>query len=324
MKPAPAAAALLAAATLAAAPAVLPGCALEGSGAGSASLRRAEQLRAMGVADRALAEFERAIAENPRLTVAYLGAADIYRQRGEFGLAEQRYRTATRLEPDNFDAQYAHGLVLQLLDRVAEAVRSYLSALAIKPDDFEANLNIATAYLQLGEPEQARLYAERAVRLDGASGPARANLGSVYAALGDHDAAVVEYQQAAELMTLSPELLLNLADSLGKSGRHAEAAATLEQLIRIRPGPVAHERRGAALFKLRRYDEALRAFRAAAELDPRHFPAWNGIGVSLLNRYLWSDQTDDDALAGALEALRRSLRIEPNQPRIIELLRRYG
>jgi len=278
----------------------------------------------MGVRDRALAEFERAIAENPNLTVAYIGAADIYRQRGEFDLAEQRYRAATEIEPDNFDARYAHGLVLQLLDRIAEAVRSYLTALAIRPDNFEANLNIATAYLQLGEPAQARLYAERAVRLDGASGPARANLGSVYAALGDHDAATVEYQQAAELMDLSPELLLNLADSLAKTGRHAEAAATLEQLVRIEPRPVAHERRGAALFKLRRYDEALRAFREAVDLDPRHYPAWNGVGVCMLNRYIWSDLTDDDALEAAVEALRRSLRIEPSQPRIVELLRRYG
>lgn len=290
----------------------------------AAAVDKASDLRQEGVDAAALAEFERAIELNPTLTVAYLGAGDIYRERGDYGLAEQRYGAAATLEPRNFDAQYNHGLVLQLLNRVAESVRAYLRALAIREDDFNANLNLATAYLQLGEPNQARPFAERAVRADAGSGPARVNLGAVYAAMGQHTAAVIEYQQAAELMTLTPELLLNLADSLGQVERYEEMAATLDQLIRLAPSAVAYERLGSARFRLKRYDEALAAFQRAAEMDPGHFPAWNGVGVCLLNRYLWSDKQDDPARQQAVEALRRSLRLEPGQTRIVELVRRYG
>ncbi|MAY73766.1 MAG: hypothetical protein CMJ31_03400 [Phycisphaerae bacterium] len=288
-----------------------------------AAMERAAEMRT-GSPEAALAEFERAIELNPTMTVAYLGAGDIYRERGDYALAENRYGAAARLEPRNFDAQYNHGLVLQLLDRVTESIRAYLRALSIREDDFNANLNLATAYLQLGEPTQARPFAERAVRLDPNSGPARANLGSVYAALGEHGVAVIEYQQAAERMKLTPELLLNLADALGQTERYEEMAATLDQLIRLEPSAVAYERLGAARFRLRQYDAALEAFQSATELDPSHYPAWNGVGVCLLNRFVWSGKQDRDAQREAVGALRRSLRIEPGQTKIVELVRRYG
>lgn len=285
---------------------------------------RARILAEQGLDQIALAEFERAIAINPKLTPAYIGMGEIHKKSGDLNKAEQAYGKAAEVEPQNFDAQYQHGLVLQLLNRVADAVRSYIRALQIKPNDFEANLNLATAYLQLNEPGAALPYAQRAVSLDGNSGPARVNLGAVYAALEDAESAVVEYQQAAELMELSPQLLLNLADSLGKTGRYAEMQNTLEQLLQMAPTPVAYERLATALFKQRQYDEALANFRKSLELDPNYYPSLNGVGVSLLNRYLGSEKQDVEALREGLGALRRSIQIERRQPAVVELIARYG
>ncbi len=292
--------------------------------AGFSQVERARKLERAGDLDGALKMFERAIEFNPELTIAYLGAGDIYRKRGDYVSAEQQYARAAEIEPRNFDAQYLHGLTLQLLDRLAEAIRAYLRALAIRPNNLEANLNIATAYLQIGEPRQALVYGLRAVRIDGANGPARANLGAIYAALGQHEAAVAEYQQAAELMELTPELLLNLADSLSRTGRHEEAMSTLDQVIRIKPNAIAYERLGAAAFRMRDYETAQESFELALDLDPNHYPALNGLAVCRLNAYLWSGETDTMSKDEAVRLLRRSLQIEPNQPRIIELLRRYN
>lgn len=277
-----------------------------------------------GDLDAALAAFERAIAVNPELTVAYLGAGDIYRKRGDLPSAERRYAKAAEVDPANFDAQYLHGLTLHMLDRLAEAVRAYLRALAIRPHDLDANLNAATAYLELGEPRQALVYGVRAVRLNSSHGPARANLGAIYAALGDHQAAVTEYQQAAELMDLTPQLLLNMADSLSRIGRHEEAINTLERVIRLEPSAMAYERLGAASFRMRDYARAQESFELALEFDPNHYPALNGLAVARLNSYLWSNRTDTRARDEAIRLMRRSLQIQQDQPRILELLRRYG
>ena len=76
---------------------------------------------------------------------------------------------AARLAPRNFDAQYGHGRALQMLERFIEAVRAYHRALTIRPDNINANQNLATTYLQLGEPSSALVFAEKAVELDPAS-----------------------------------------------------------------------------------------------------------------------------------------------------------
>ena len=288
------------------------------------AVRRGNSLRAQGQLDDALKEFERAIENNPTLTVAYMGAGDIYRQKGDYAGAEKEYAQAATLDPRNFDAQYLHGLMLQLMSRASDAVKAYLAALSVKPEDFNANLNLATAYLQLSEPMQSLPYAERAVRINSQSAPARTNLGAVYNALGRYEDAVVEYQQAAELAPLSAPLLLNLADALGKSGRTAEMVNTLEQLTKTAPSASAYERLGSGLFKLRRYDESLATFRRSIEIDANHYPALNGIAVCKLNEYLWSEEKNEEARAEAVRNLRRSLQLERRQPKIAELLGRYN
>lgn len=287
------------------------------------AIDRAEAFRRQGYADEALREFERAIAINPKLTVAYMGAGDIYREKGDYPTAEQRYGSAAQLEPSNFNAQYLHGLMLQLLDRAAEAVRAYLRAAAIKPDDFNTNLNLATAYLQLNEPSQGVTYAERAVRIDNRSAPARVNLGSIYTALGRNEDAIVEYQQAAELAELSAPLLLNLADAYGRAKRYEEMVNTLDRLVKTEPTALGYERLGSGLFRMKRYTESLTAYRKAIDIDPNHYPAHNGVAVNLLNVWILGGQEDDASHREAIASLKRSLQIERDQPKVLELLTRY-
>lgn len=288
------------------------------------AVTRGQLLATQGFDQIALMEFERAIAINPTLTPAYIGMADIHKKMGNLTEAAAGYTRAAQLEPGNFRAHYGQGLMLQLLGRVTDAVRSYLRALSISPNDFDANLNLATAYLQLGEASAALPYAQRAVRITGSSGPARVNLGAIYAALGEDEKAVTEYQQAAELMELTPELLLNLADSLGKTGKYAEMQNVLEQLVKQRATAPAYERLATALFRQGKFDESLATFRKALELDANYYPALNGVAVNLLNKYIASDRQDTASQREAIEALRKSLQVEPKQPAVIDLLSRYG
>lgn len=285
---------------------------------------QADELLLEGRDEEALALLTRAIERNPTLTIAHLKIADIYESRGDYSSAERAFASAAEQEPDNFDAQYGQGRMLQLLQRLAEAVRAYLKALAIRPTDFGANLNLATTYLQLDGPQQALHYAQQAVRIDPASGAAHANLGAVYSALGQHRDAVFEYESAAELMELIPPLLLNLAESQGKIERYQEMLNTLSLAVRLQPSAVGYERSGFALFKLRRYDEARRAFEQSLALDENHYPALNGMGVLLLNQYILSDRKDIGARDQAIAYLRKSLRINERQTRIVDLVSTYG
>lgn len=289
------------------------------------SLERAREARAMGDIRLALAELERAIAFNPRFTPALLEAGDIHLEMGETALAERSFAAAARAEPRNFDAQFRHAAALRTLGRTDEAVRAYLRALSIRANDFDAMLGLSTAYLESGNPEQALPYAQRATQNRPRSGEARMHLGTVYAALNRHEEAVIEYRQAAELLPKpAPGLLLNMAESFNQLGRFAEMVGALTEVVAAEPSPVAYERLGSGLFRLRRYDESLAAFKAAVALDPDYAPALNGVAVCELNNYLWSGKSDGAARERAVEAMRRSLRVDRAQPRIVELLRRYS
>lgn len=291
----------------------------------SAFIAAAEAAVRAGDKAKALEAFGRAIEVNPTLTAAHMGMADLYRMDGDFSKAEVGYRDAARTEPRNFDAQYFHGLMLHVLNRVSDAIQAYLRALSVRPDDFNANLNVGAAYYQLAEYGQALPFALKATRLESRNGAARFSLGAIYAGLGRHQEAIGEYEQALDNNAELPaKLLLNLSASYGALQRFAEMRNTLERLIKIEPSPAAFERLGFARFRLEDMPQAIAAYSEALKLDKDYFPALNGLGVCELNTYLWSDRTDSGARERALTSLRRSLQITRNQPRVEELLRRYG
>ena len=100
---------------------------------------------------------------------------------------------------------------------------------------------------------------------------------------------------------------------------------TLNRSLQIEQSAYAHERIGYARFKLREYEAAERAFRDAVELDPAyHPPRPNGLGVCLLNEYIATGSDDDAIKREAIGMLRQSLRVENNQPRIVDLVSRFG
>ena len=292
-------------------------------GPGQANVEAGERALDAGNNAAALEEFAKAIAINPTLTDAHMGMGDIYRTEGDYSQAEKSYARAAELAPKNFDAQYYHGLMLHLLDRVTDAVGAYLKALSINPQDFQTNLNLSVAYYQLGESNQAYTFGERAVKLDPKNGPARVNLAAVYADLGRHEEAATEFQQSFELVESTPRILLAYAECLKNLNRYGEMRSTLEQLVKNQPSAAAWERLGYAQFKLSEFSKAEESFDQSLKLDANYFPALNGLGVCELNRYAWSNNADNEAKVRGLNALKKSLMINRNQPSIEALIGRF-
>ncbi len=305
-------------------------CGLAMAGCGPTRQHRAREhveqgqdLLQKGLSESALAAFTLAIEENPRLTDAHMGVGDVQRQRGNYGEAKSAYEEATRLSPNSFDAHYYLALMQQLLGEVQAAIKTYLRALTLNPNSFDANKNLASAYLQLGRPSDALPYAERAVYLDPSSQIGWANLAATQSLLGQFDKAVDSYRQATELGEYAEPVLLGLADAHIRLGNFERAMITLESLIRTQPSATAYERLGYAQFKVRRFTESLASFRSATSLDENDPASLNGLGVCLMTLYIQGGRTDGSQRDEALDSWRRSLRLKPDQPRILDLLSRY-
>lgn len=286
-------------------------------------LTTAAAAKESGDYDAALAMFQEVLAENPTITTAHLGVADIYVVKKDYEKAEPHYGLAAKLEPRNFDAQYGHGLALQMLNRFVDAVRAYQRALTIDPDSVKANLNLAITYLQMNEAQSAVVFAEKAVAIEPGNGSARVNLGAAYEKVGKNKQAIEQYTAAMELVENTPPLMMNLINVLTAEKRYQEAANTAENLVKIDPSANAYERLGWCYFRLSIFDKSIAAYRDAVQIDHNHWQSYNGIGVNALNTWLLSKKRDGDAMKEARDSFQRSLRINPDQQKLITLMSTY-
>ncbi len=287
-------------------------------------LDAAESLRTSGDQEGALAAFQDLLAVNPLLPEAYVGVGDVRFTQGRYQDAEPNYRKASKLDPGDFRAQYGHGRSLQMLGRAAESLGAYQRALIADPKSAEVNLNMATAYLSLGDARAAARFAERAVELAPKNAAAHVNLGVAYERLGRPSDAITQYLAATELMSPTPQLLMNLVNAYVADRRYPEAVNTALSLTKLASGPETFERLGWAEFRAGNYESSSAAYRQAVVLDPKYWPAWNGIGVNALNRWLASDKADGASANEARKAFRSSMQSNPDQPKLLKLYTTYG
>ena len=300
-----------------------PLTAVEPDQAAQDRLQAAAVAEAAGDYEAALAGFQQILARNPTVVEAYLGVGRIRLATDDPAMAEPAFRRAARLAPRNFDAQYGHGTALRMLGRLTDAVLAFQRALTIRPSDFDANRDIALSLVDLGRVDTALGFARRAVEIRPDDGEARVNLGTIESRAGNTVAAIEQYVAAIELMGNDPRVLENLVYALAAERRYEEALNTAEQLIRIAPNPNVWERIGWCNFKIRRYQVAREAYESALAIDPEHWPSLNGLGVSALNGWLLSEGTDEAERKTAGDAFLQSLRLNPDQQPVINLLIEY-
>ncbi|MCH2139209.1 MAG: tetratricopeptide repeat protein [Phycisphaerales bacterium] len=290
-----------------------------------ASVAHGESLVDDGEYQAAVVLFEAVIAEYPETVPAWIGLGDAHAGLREWQEAEPSYAEASRLDPTSYDAQLGHGTSLQVLDRFDEALGAYHRALVIRPDSVQAARGLGTTYLQMGEPVHAVPFTRRAVLLDDTDGRSWVALGAALQGSGDHALALDAYVSAAERMDVSPQLLRNLLNAYVRLDRYREVIGTAQTLESLQ-GPEPHplERTGWAWFKLGEFDRSAAAYRRATEADPNWWRAWNGLGVTAMNRWLLSGRTDIDAKQEAADSLRTSLRLNPRQQKVVELVSRYS
>ncbi|MAC20367.1 MAG: hypothetical protein CMJ23_11980 [Phycisphaerae bacterium] len=292
-----------------------------------AQAMRADEGRTLindGAPEEAIVVFESLLDENPSLTVAYIGIGTAYDSMGDAIRAEPAFARATRLEPRNFDAQFGHGEALRALGRFRAALRAYQQALVVEPDAADALGALAATFLELDLARSAIAPAERMVELRPGDGAALVNLGTAYMLAGRPSDAIDTYEIAIEMVGNDPELIGNLIECYAIEERFQESVNAGQVLLAIAPSAIAWERQGRGYFRLGDYDASVESYRRAVEIDPEYWPALNGIGVNELNAWLSSERTELEAREEAASAFRASLRINPDQPKVVRLLTTYS
>lgn len=151
-------------------------------------------------------------------------------QKSDFAGAETLLREAIAKDPNNYQAWFDLGFVLNRLGRSDESIGAYRTAVAAKPEVFESNLNLGLMLVRANRPEEAAQYLRAATGLKPtahvAEGQERAWLALARLLENKKPAdALLAYQKAAELVPkdAEPHLSAGLLHERQKEFSDAEA-----------------------------------------------------------------------------------------------------
>jgi tetratricopeptide (TPR) repeat protein len=277
-----------------------------------------------GNRERAMAALQSAVQENPDHIMARFLMGTIFKEKGEYAAAAEQYKRAAELASSVAGNFYNLGLMYHLLNRLQEAAASYVHAINLNPQDLKSNMYLGLVYTALGKPQIGLPYSQRAVELDPQSGEAIANLGVVLDALADYPGAERAYRRGIELDSDRTETAINLAGNLAAQKRYHEAANVYQEILKKTDSSLLRQRYGHVLFQGGQQDSAVVQFEQALKINARNYQAMNGLGEALIAQYRRSAMLDDTKLNQAVAQWKKSLELNPQQPRIEALLKEYA
>jgi len=156
--------------------------------------------------------------------IAYLTAVRDHDWAG----AEDQFKRALELNPDDADAHDLYGRLCAALGRYDEAIT--LQRRAQELDPLSHRLDVVSTLLRAGRHHEAVVGARNAVELDPGHDRARATLGWAYFLSGRQEEGLVELERAVAISPNSTLWLGQLGQAYGMAGQTPKALEVLRQL----------------------------------------------------------------------------------------------
>jgi tetratricopeptide (TPR) repeat protein len=137
--------------------------------------------------------------KNPNDFEAHYNLGALLQMRGELGESAAHFAKAVRIRPEDATANNAFGAALLGGGRTAESIPYLAAALRARPDYFDAHYNLGNALASQGDFIGALVHFRAAVRLNPQDANAEANLGSALAETGNVKEARFHYERALAL-----------------------------------------------------------------------------------------------------------------------------
>jgi Flp pilus assembly protein TadD len=214
-------------------------------------------------------QFRQSVEIEPNIT-GYGNLGLIYWRRGDVKLAEQAWREALRLAPNDSSLLNNLGLVCTKLGRYAEAVSLFRKAIELKPDDPSPHSNLGIAYEKTGQHGAAETEFRTALSLAPQKFETRNRLGMLYLEAGRLEEAEEQFRLSLKTQANDTgycglgEIYLR-RDDRGAAERAFHSAASLNP-----NNSQTHFKLGALYLSQGRRAEALREYQAGLKSDPEN------------------------------------------------------
>ncbi|MGW0862305.1 tetratricopeptide repeat protein [Streptomyces sp. NPDC002611] len=250
---------------------LLSHAALDAPDQARARVIRGDELRGAGAYTDALAEYDRAVALDPELAVAYRYRAGIRGDLGDHDAAIADLDRAVALEPNHAGYVALRGEHHRIARHDTEALRDLTEAIRLDPANDFAWASRGATHERRGDLDAALSDLGRSLDLKPDYAWALARRARVWRTLGDSARQLADLDRALALTPDWPWARCERGDALRTAGRDEEAVADLTHALALDPAYTsAYASRGASLAHLGRHTEALADLNRAVELRPTY------------------------------------------------------
>jgi tetratricopeptide (TPR) repeat protein len=209
------------------------------------------------------------MAESPARATVNQGGLRL--ARGDLDGAEELYREAILIDPDNSTAHANLGYLLALRGRHEEAIGEAERAIALDPARSAPWAHMGMSQVALGSIGDGLSSLSRAVRLDPENHFAWDAMGRTLLALGRPDEAEIAWASAVAARPGDVDLLISLATALAAQDKTMEAIRVLIRATSIAPDSArAWTQLGVVALVRQDYGTAGEALLEALDLDPAY------------------------------------------------------
>jgi protein O-mannosyl-transferase len=214
-----------------------------------------------------------------------------------------QYRHARAIDPKSLKVLHGLGTAYLSLGQLDEAEDFFRKALAVDPADPGSHSDLGFALTKRGRYDEALEHYRQALAAEPDFALAHYNFGLALYDLRRFDEASQQYREALRLQTNNPEVYNNLGNALTACGRLDEAIPQFEESIRRKPDyAAAHFNLALALIGKGRFPAAELHCRRAIALQPDIAPARVQLGRLLARQGKWDE---------AIDHYRQALQIAP-------------
>ncbi|MGB8260979.1 MAG: tetratricopeptide repeat protein [Terracidiphilus sp.] len=203
---------------------------------------------------------------------------------GDLDSAQSILLSLHQRHPGIFEIDESLGLLYAGRENYSQALALLQAAARERPRSAVAHVNLGAALYKLHRNPDALGEFETAVRLDARSVTAQQSLGQVLLEEHKPERAVEAFSAALALKPGDDDLTFGLASALAACGRLDDAAHTLSLSPAVDRSAAAQSLLGEIAEKKGAYEEAVRRFGRAQELEPSEANAWM-VGVEFLRHW---------------------------------------
>ncbi|MGN6596225.1 tetratricopeptide repeat protein [Sphingopyxis terrae] len=266
-----------------------------------ARIMQAQAIAKLGDLAKALAQFDKLIAENPQ--------PFLYSLRGDARLDARNYAEAAAdysevlKHGSNAPTLSARGWAYRMAGELGKAIADFDAAIRSDPTLFEAYTGRGEAYVKLDEDERAVADFTKALKLQPGHAGVLRERGSAYSELGKLALAIADYDTALSIEPKNSDMLNGRCWARAVAGAElAKALADCNAAITLAPKEAnTYDSRGLVKLKLGDNAAAFADYDTAAKMDPTRASYFYGRGIAAIRLGRRAEGEADLAKAGNMD-----------------------